>query len=65
MKALFDHEEEFNQLLPEGTSITAETALDFHGLPYHPGAIRYWKERGVWTADHDARQAEVVAEYAK
>ncbi|MFK7962415.1 MAG: TAXI family TRAP transporter solute-binding subunit [Burkholderiaceae bacterium] len=23
-------------------------------FPYHPAAIKYYKEKGVWTADHDA-----------
>ncbi len=27
-------------------------------LPYHPGAVRYYREIGVWTAAHDAVQAE-------
>ena len=26
--------------------------------PWHDGAIRYLKEKGVWTAEHDAWQAE-------
>lgn len=29
--------------------------------PYHDGAIKYYKERGVWTAEHDKRQKELLA----
>ena len=29
--------------------------------PYHPGAIKYFKEAGLWTAANDARQAKVMA----
>ena len=25
-------------------------------FPYHPAAIKYYKEKGVWTADHDEAQ---------
>ena len=25
-------------------------------MPYHPGAIKYYKEAGLWTAGHDAGQ---------
>ena len=29
-------------------------------IPWHDGAIQYWKEVGVWTAEMDAHQATVV-----
>ena len=30
-------------------------------VPFHDGAVKYFKERGVWTADHDAKQKELLA----
>jgi TRAP transporter TAXI family solute receptor len=29
-------------------------------VPYHEGAVRYWKEIGVWTDEHDAHNAALI-----
>jgi len=30
-------------------------------IPYHDGAIRYWKEAGVWTPEHQAHNDKLLA----
>ena len=34
-------------------------------IPYHPGAIKAYKELGLWSGDMDAVQAKALAEAAK
>lgn len=31
-----------------------------NAMPYHPGAIKYWKEVGLWTAANDSQQAKLL-----
>lgn len=65
VKTLFDNEEELETMLPAGYAINLESALGSHVVPYHPGAVKYYKERGVWTAEHEAKQAEVLEKLAE
>lgn len=32
-----------------------------NAMPYHPGAVKYWKEVGLWTATNTADQAKVMS----
>jgi hypothetical protein len=29
-------------------------------IPYHDGAIKYFKEKGLWKAEHDAHNAALI-----
>ena len=43
-------------------------SLDFSYAPIHEGTIRYLKEKGMWTADDDVRQAynaDLVTKYVE
>ncbi|MBW1911667.1 MAG: TAXI family TRAP transporter solute-binding subunit [Deltaproteobacteria bacterium] len=39
-----------------------ENTLKYFPIPYHPGVIKYFKEIGIWTAEHQKKQEAVLKE---
>ena len=46
-KALFDNVDILGQVHPKGKEITLKTALQSVSIPLHPGAQRFYKEKGL------------------
>ncbi|HWR43622.1 TAXI family TRAP transporter solute-binding subunit [Sporomusa sp.] len=46
-KALFENQAELAQAHAKGIELTLETAVKGMPVPFHPGAARYFKEKGV------------------
>lgn len=46
-KAIFENLEELANVHERGKDISLETALNGMGIPLHPGAEKYFKERGI------------------
>lgn len=47
-KTLFEHADEVAEKHPAGKAINPENVVRDTGTPFHPGAIRYFRERGIW-----------------
>ena len=48
-KTLYENRAEVVQKHPAGRAINPKNIIRDTGTPFHPGAIRYFKEIGIWT----------------
>lgn len=46
-KAVFDNFDDFRKLHPAVANITKEQMLEGNTVPFHPGAVKYFKEKGM------------------
>ena len=46
-KAVFDNFDDFRKLHPAVANITKEQMLEGNTVPFHPGALKYFKEKGL------------------
>ena len=62
LKAWADNLAELQTIHPLFNQWTKETqAITNFTVPYHSGAIKFYKETGLWTAKHDARMKEICS----
>ncbi|MEJ2723722.1 MAG: TAXI family TRAP transporter solute-binding subunit [Deltaproteobacteria bacterium] len=56
-KTIGENIEKLQGMVPAWKICNMEEALDIELIPhvYHPGAVRYFKEKGLWTANHQSR----------
>ncbi|NNE38515.1 MAG: TAXI family TRAP transporter solute-binding subunit, partial [Gammaproteobacteria bacterium] len=59
-KTLFENIEEFGTFHNEAKKWTLGNTLTDPKIPFHAGAIRYFKERGVWTTELEATQTQLL-----
>jgi TRAP transporter TAXI family solute receptor len=60
MKAIFDHLDKFRTYHSAAKDWTLENTLAKGKIPFHPGAVRYFKEKKVWTDAMEKRQATML-----
>ncbi|MCB0276453.1 MAG: TAXI family TRAP transporter solute-binding subunit [Calditrichaeota bacterium] len=57
-KALYENREEVVKQHPAGKAINPQNAIRDTGTPFHPGAIRFYKEIGIWPAENSGADSE-------
>jgi uncharacterized protein len=50
LAAMFDNLAEVQEVHPEAQNLSLETAATGSSIPFHPGALRFYQERGVLAA---------------
>jgi TRAP transporter TAXI family solute receptor len=65
VKAVFDHLDACVKALPALKTMTLEKGCTHLGIPFHAGSIKYFKEKGVWTAEHEKKQKELEKKWLK
>jgi uncharacterized protein len=48
LTTVFAHLEEVHALHPQAVNLTLESAVNGSSIPFHPGAIKFYTEQGVW-----------------
>jgi TRAP transporter TAXI family solute receptor len=60
-KAILGNYDDLKAFHPTAKYWTVEATLQQWCEPFHPGAIKYFKEIGAWTAEMDKKQQEILA----
>lgn len=60
LKAWWDNHAELQSIHPQFKKWTKDgQAITNFTVPYHPGAVKFYREAAVWGARHDARMKEI------
>lgn len=62
VKTLWEHVDEFHKLHKAAREWAVGDVLELRVAPWHPGAIRYYREIGLWTSELDEIQVRLLSE---
>ena len=63
VKALWEYNQELAAAYPPLKEFTRERVVSLRAtIPYHPGAIKFFKEKGLWTKEMEALQTKLMAQ---
>ena len=65
VKAIYDHSDEFANTHPAAKYWSLKHRPVSLAVPYHEGSIRYFKEKGLWTAEAQAYQDKMLNKQKK
>lgn len=62
MKAIFDHLQELYPFTPISRVWTTDPVTSAAVLPYHSGAVRYYREKKMWTETVENKHKQLLSE---
>ncbi|RJR30912.1 MAG: TAXI family TRAP transporter solute-binding subunit [Desulfobacteraceae bacterium] len=65
VKAALENKSEYARVHPLLQDVDARRASTIVGIPFHPGAIKYFKESGVWTAQQEKENNELLTKFKR
>lgn len=62
LKAMFDNTTILAEAMYRGSQTTLKSATDLqaHIIPFHPAAIEFYKDKGVWSKQNEEQQKKVL-----